>query len=214
MVAFRRNFAVFHAERVVRLTPPHGCKAEALTKFNALDCRNREQQVAQHTLDTIKERRAQPCRKPRHHALQHAANGILLIPCRQHRFFHLLIQPRRQHGQVHPLEERIVRRRICRQERRVPHVAQLLDVAGDFYALMHQILAAQCACQHNPRRQPTGEAAAAAPILKAEVAHMPGVIRMTRTHQIHTVAIVLRALIRVADDGANRLTRRPPVQHT
>ena len=169
--------------------------------------------MGQHTLHAVKKRRAKACGQSRCHAFNHSTYRVAFFFCRKDGCFHLLVKPRSQHRQRHAVQCRRIHVSAI-QETFVLKVLQLLDMRTDGYPLHRKILPAQRTCQHNGCRQPAAEVSTAAPVLKTKIAHMSCVIRMTRACEIHPVAIILRAGVGIADDGADGLTGGAPLHHT
>ena len=78
VVRFRDDLSVFHAERVVILAAAQPCGGKARAEFHALDRRNGEYRARNAVFQPAEHRIADARRQPLYHALDHAADGVLL----------------------------------------------------------------------------------------------------------------------------------------
>ena len=87
-------------------------------------------------------------------------------------------------------------------------VFQLLNMTGHGNTLRGEILAAERPGEHQRRRQTCAEMSAASEVLKAVIAHMTGIVRVTGPGQVNLLPVILRPGILTADEAGKGLTRR------
>ena len=204
MVRFCDDLSVFHAERVVILTAAQPCGGKARAEFHALDRRNGKYRARNAVFQPPEHRIADPCREPLYHALDHAADGVLLRLClcdlRLHGSRRLVRDGRERLFVDRRVKRRIVRYRADRHDPR-PHPD----------ALSCQYLQAEPAGNAQRRCQPAGKMSAARTVLRAAELDLRGIVRVAGAGDIHQIFIVAGARIRVADDGCERRAAGPAV---
>ena len=199
--------AVLHPEGIIVHAARLVDQIEGIPELHALDRRNAEECMRQHTLQGIEPRLPDACRQTRDDRFQNAAHAVAVCGSRFNAFAHGCGSLFVEHGEGHFLHRRNIRRRIgSKGSVRDPRTP--CNMGADLNALSAQRRDRNRAARHDPRRDPAAEMAAAAVVLVAVIFRICREIRMSRPCQCSCRRIVLAAGLAVRDHDADGRTRR------
>ena len=194
MVAAGFNAAVFHSVAVVILAAPQLRCRKTGAELHALHRRDTKDDAGDAVFHAAEHGVSQAGGQAQHRALDHAAQaiplGLGLSDGRLHGF---------PGGLIHGGKDLL--RRGGGQGGRILHITDGADAGDDFNAPALQNLQTYAPGNAQGSRQAAGEVAAAGIVLKTEVFHIGGVVRVARPGHRGKGGVVLGAGVPIADDG-------------
>ena len=172
-------------------------KGKACAELHALDSGHAEQDGGQTALHAVEHRAADACREADGRAFDDAADAVTSLARRRDGFAHLLAARIADDGKL------LASKRAC-QLTFVSNARNGGDAAHKRDSFARENLQADAARDAQRCGQAAGKVSAARAVLIAAVFDLGGVVRVTGARRDSKIRVILRAGVRIADDGRER----------